>query len=103
MKVGPVARVFTVMAFVGVVVTSLSAQGQSENDRRDERRREDSLKDGQRLFERETFGGNGRTCLTCHSRKTGTVSPQDAQNDFRPTLGIRYSFTTAATMGTATA
>src|SRR5436190_20494394 len=29
--------------------------------------------EGQRLFERETFGGNGRTCETCHSRETGTV------------------------------
>jgi hypothetical protein len=37
---------------------------------------------GKRLFERETFGGNGRTCLTCHSRDTGTVSPQDAQHRF---------------------
>lgn len=37
---------------------------------------------GKRLFERETFGGNGRTCLTCHSRETGTVSPQDAQHRF---------------------
>jgi cytochrome c peroxidase len=37
---------------------------------------------GRRLFERETFGGNGRTCLTCHSRETGTVSPQDAQQRF---------------------
>jgi cytochrome c peroxidase len=37
---------------------------------------------GQRLFERETFGGNGRTCLTCHSRETGTVSPEDAQRRF---------------------
>lgn len=36
-------------------------------------------KDGQQLFERETFGGNGRTCATCHSRETGTVSPEDAQ------------------------
>jgi cytochrome c peroxidase len=34
--------------------------------------------DGKRLFERETFGGNGRTCLTCHSIETGTVSPADA-------------------------
>ena len=40
-------------------------------------------KDGKRLFERETFGGNGRTCLTCHSRETGTVSPQDALERFR--------------------
>lgn len=35
---------------------------------------------GRRLFDRETFDGNGRTCLTCHSRATGTVSPQDAQH-----------------------
>ena len=34
------------------------------------------------LFERETFGGNGRTCLTCHGRKTGTVAPEEAQNRF---------------------
>jgi cytochrome c peroxidase len=40
------------------------------------------LSEGQRLFERETFGGNGRTCLTCHSRETGTVSPEDAQRRF---------------------
>lgn len=38
--------------------------------------------DGRRLFEEETFGGNGRTCLTCHSRETGTVSPEDAQQRF---------------------
>jgi cytochrome c peroxidase len=37
---------------------------------------------GKDLFERETFGGNGRTCLTCHSRKTGTVSSEDAQTRF---------------------
>lgn len=37
---------------------------------------------GRRLFERETFGGNGRTCLTCHGRETGTVSPTDAQERF---------------------
>ena len=34
--------------------------------------------DGKRLFEQGTFGGNGRTCQTCHSSTTGTVSPQDA-------------------------
>ena len=38
--------------------------------------------DGKRLFENETFGGNGRTCLTCHSKDTGTVSPEDAQKRF---------------------
>ena len=41
------------------------------------------LLEGRRLFERETFGGNGRTCLTCHSRETGTVSPREARLRFR--------------------
>jgi cytochrome c peroxidase len=36
-----------------------------------------------RLFTTETFGGNGRTCLTCHSFETGTVSPEDAQDRYR--------------------
>jgi cytochrome c peroxidase len=39
----------------------------------------EDLLEGKRLFERETFRGNGRTCLTCHTRETGTVSPADAQ------------------------
>jgi hypothetical protein len=39
--------------------------------------------DGRRLFTKETFGGNGRTCATCHSLDTGTVSPDDAQKRFR--------------------
>jgi len=38
--------------------------------------------EGRRLFEEETFGGNGRTCVTCHSKETGTVSPEDAQARF---------------------
>ena len=29
---------------------------------------------GQRLFDTETFGGNGRTCATCHMRETGTIT-----------------------------
>ena len=33
--------------------------------------------EGRRLFRRETFGGNGRTCETCHSPSTGTLSPED--------------------------
>ncbi len=39
--------------------------------------------DGKRLFERETFAGNGRTCLTCHTTETGTISPSDAQRLFQ--------------------
>ena len=38
--------------------------------------------EGEQLFERETFGGNGRTCATCHSAKTGTISPEDARRRF---------------------
>jgi hypothetical protein len=35
------------------------------------------------LFTTETFGGNGRTCQTCHSTLTGTVSPADARKRYR--------------------
>jgi cytochrome c peroxidase len=35
--------------------------------------------DGRKLFDRETFGGNGRTCLTCHSKRTGTIGVRDVQ------------------------
>jgi cytochrome c peroxidase len=61
----------TVLVFAGVMVASLSVPVKGQSDR-----------DGRQLFERETFGGNGRTCLTCHSRKTGTVSPADARARF---------------------
>jgi hypothetical protein len=59
----------TVLLFVSVLVATLSGQGRNGTN----------LRNGQQLFDQETFGGNGRTCLTCHSRETGTVSPQDAQ------------------------
>ncbi len=32
---------------------------------------------GKRLFDRETFGGNGRTCRTCHSGDDGTIDPEE--------------------------
>jgi len=38
------------------------------------------LRAGRKLFDVETFGGNGRTCRTCHSKQTGTFSPEDAVN-----------------------
>lgn len=38
--------------------------------------------EGKRLFEEETFGGNGRTCATCHSAATGTLSPPDVQQRY---------------------
>lgn len=33
-----------------------------------------AVEDGQRLFDHETFGGNGRTCRTCHSHGNGTLT-----------------------------
>ena len=35
------------------------------------------ISEGQRLFDHETFGGNGRTCRTCHSSSNGTISPEE--------------------------
>ncbi len=35
--------------------------------------------DGRKLFDKETFGGNGRTCQTCHSKRTGTLTLEDVQ------------------------
>lgn len=32
------------------------------------------------LFTQQTFGGNGRTCVTCHSLETGTISPGQARD-----------------------
>ena len=37
------------------------------------------FEEGRRLFDEETFQGNGRTCVTCHSVKTGTFSPKEAR------------------------
>ena len=44
---------------------------------------------GKKLFERATFGGNGRTCRTCHSKRTGTLTLADVQriiHKARPTI-----------------
>src|SRR5215467_2832438 len=38
--------------------------------------------DGEELFDKQTFSGNGRTCVTCHSEKTGTFSIDEAQQRF---------------------
>jgi cytochrome c peroxidase len=37
---------------------------------------------GSGLYMHETFGGNGRTCATCHPLGTGTFSPAEAQARF---------------------
>jgi len=35
------------------------------------------INEGQRLFDHETFAGNGRTCRTCHSGSDGTIDPAE--------------------------
>ena len=37
------------------------------------------FEEGRRLFDEETFQGNGRTCVTCHGVTSGTFSPEAAQ------------------------
>jgi cytochrome c peroxidase len=66
------------LLFLAVVTGARSRQAQGE----EAEPRVSHQRSGRHLFERETFGGNGRTCLTCHSRETGTVSPKDARARF---------------------
>lgn len=42
----------------------------------------DAGRSGQFLFDKETFGGNGRTCVTCHTPKSSTFSTEEAQQRF---------------------
>src|SRR5262245_14399792 len=37
---------------------------------------------GKNTFERETFGGNGRACSTCHTGDSGTINPEQARELF---------------------
>jgi cytochrome c peroxidase len=74
---GPLA-LFACLLAATLDSTSLAATAESSDEGHSRGRAS-----GKRLFEQETFGGNGRTCLTCHSRETGTVSPAEAQERFR--------------------
>jgi cytochrome c peroxidase len=43
---------------------------------------DDPLQEGRRLFDHETFGGNGRTCRTCHSPGNGTLTLEQIADRF---------------------
>ena len=73
-KLGVLVLASAVLALVASGIFSQLKAQQSSPDSRERNRR---------LFTTETFGGNGRTCLTCHSFKTGTVSPEDAQERYQ--------------------
>lgn len=68
----------TLLIFVGLLGVAVSnfAEDKTTEDRQGQAR------NGKILFDQETFGGNGRTCVTCHSQKTGTVSLDDIQERF---------------------
>jgi cytochrome c peroxidase len=66
-------RALTAIGIVWLAAVVGSAQGTAA----------DPVPRGKRLFEEATFGGNGRTCDTCHSKHTGTVSPREAQDRFQ--------------------
>jgi cytochrome c peroxidase len=66
-----------ILSFAGIVCLAALALGEGFGDG------PGRVLDGKRLFEDATFGGNGRTCQTCHSAGTGTVSPEDAQKIFK--------------------
>ncbi len=59
------------LAACGAAVDSESDVGTSESAVKGE--------NGKRLFEKETFAGNGRTCRTCHLSDTGTMNPAQIQ------------------------
>jgi cytochrome c peroxidase len=62
------------VVFLAGIVSSASVTGSAPTP---------AQPDGERLFVKETFAGNGRTCRTCHSEDTGTVSPKDAEKRFQ--------------------
>jgi cytochrome c peroxidase len=43
----------------------------------------DAASEGRRLFADETFGGNGRTCQTCHSGNDGTITLDEVSQRLR--------------------
>jgi hypothetical protein len=70
--------IIVILLFLAVVIGARSGPAQGEEAAPQVSRQ----RSGRHLFERETFGGNGRTCLICHSRATGTISPKDAKARF---------------------
>ena len=64
---------------VGFILMLLLAGVAAHDDRRPGHQRPS----GRQLYEDETFAGNGRTCVTCHTRETGTLSPEQARRRFK--------------------
>jgi cytochrome c peroxidase len=57
--------------FLNIVIAATTSQGAGG-----------STNTGPFLFDKETFGGNGRTCGVCHGKDTGTFSIEQTQARF---------------------
>ncbi|HYH95203.1 cytochrome c peroxidase [Hyalangium sp.] len=55
--------------------TPILEEGESTEDAEQDA----SVAAGENLFKHETFRGNGRTCATCHTSGTGTLTPAQAR------------------------
>ena len=74
------ARTSRQLVALGVTIALALSSGSAHPYRLDLAQDELAIKlDGKKLFDKETFGGNGRTCLTCHSKDTGTFTLSDVQ------------------------
>ena len=69
-------------ALVGIVLAGCGGQPPEADTATSEEALTAQECTGATLFATETFRGNGRTCLTCHSAGTGTVSPKDVEERF---------------------
>jgi cytochrome c peroxidase len=62
---------------VASVLAACTDPGATTDETSADVRRSPQVKAGERLFDNETFHGNGRTCATCHAGKNETLSPED--------------------------
>jgi len=74
------ARTPSQVTALGVAIAVMLSNGNNPSFSEGPGQAEPGLElDGRRLFDKETFGGNGRTCSTCHSRETGTLTLADVR------------------------
>jgi hypothetical protein len=113
------SRLLISAALLGAVLFGFPAWGDDAENKKTDRQPDEQRgkgfvreESGKFLFEKETFGGNGRTCATCHGKETGKFSIEEAQarfaedpNDplFRPIDsddGVGNTYTRLLTTGT---
>ena len=68
------ARISRQLAALGVMIAFALSSGSDLSLRSGLPRTSLASSSRQELFDKETFGGNGRTCQTCHSKRQGTLT-----------------------------